>query len=746
MAGLVLALVVVGATYAGLAALRHDARAADDAANRLVVLRMDIIRLLDVPWGASPDETDDPALVADELLGGVQGVRSELDDIARSSGLPERERFLEHFDRSVAALDRILTAVSTANPDAMGNAGEVSARQMYQADAVLRQAARSLHQDADRSATRESRGSAALVGCLFVAFALYFVRSVRSRSRLAGAAVELAESRDAAVLAAQEKSAFLATMSHEIRTPLNGLVGLNELLLRTRLDTYQEQLVKGADTSGRTLLRLINDVLDLSKIDAGRLVLETIDFDLRRLLDDVAVVLGIQARQKGVEFIVSCHPDVPERLCGDPTRLGQVIYNLSSNALKFTTRGEVSVRALAYDHVTRRAVLRVEVNDTGPGVRPDERERIFEPYSQADAATTREHGGTGLGLAIARQIVESMGGEIGVEDGPQHGAHFWFTVPLVPADDAPATGPGPETMAGRRVLVVDDNATSRMVLCEQLGRWQMTASAAADGPAALALLETAAAAGEPYDVVLTDHHMPVMTGTELAARIRTHDGLATTPVLVLSAAPEPPEDGPLPGVAATLTKPVPADVLLDALSFQFIAGADVAAAPVADGPVPGALDGALDGAPDGAAAAAPRRILVVDDNEVNRLVAGGFLAALGYEPVEAADGIAAVEAVRDAGPGAFAAVLMDVHMPRMDGYDAARALRELEGDRSRVPILALTATAAESERATCLEAGMDDFLTKPLGRAGLEAALERWLHVDADVDSGTHAAGQRHEV
>ncbi|GAA1155494.1 ATP-binding protein [Nocardioides aquiterrae] len=569
-AGLVAALAVVAATYAGLAALRDDARAADDAANRLVVVRMDIIRLLDVPWGASPEETDDPDLVAEELLGGVQGVRSELEDIAGSSGLPEREEFLLHFDRSVAALDQILAAVSAG--DDVGNAGTVSARQMYRADSVLEQAARRLRADADRSASQESQGSAVLVGCLFVAFALYFVRSVRSRAKLAGAAAELAESRDAAVVAAQEKSAFLATMSHEIRTPLNGLVGLNELLLRTSLDTYQEQLVKGAETSGRTLLRLINDVLDLSKIDAGRLVLESIDFDLRQLLDEIAVVLGIQAREKGVQFVVSCHPDVPDLLRGDPTRLGQVIYNLSSNALKFTSRGEVSVRALAYDHATRQAVLRVEVNDTGPGVPPCEREHIFEPYSQADASTTRKYGGTGLGLAIARQIVEAMGGAIGVEDGPQGGALFWFTVPLVPGEDATtsAAGPGPELGAGHRVLVVDDN-------------------------------------------------------------------------------------------------------------------------------------------------------------EVNRLVAGGFLAAMGYEPVEAVDGVAALDAVRAAGPDAFAAVLMDVHMPRMDGYAAARALRELEGGRSRVPILALTATAAPSERETCLEAGMDDFLTKPLRREQLETALEHWV-------------------
>ncbi|HYF72386.1 MAG TPA: ATP-binding protein, partial [Nocardioides sp.] len=671
-AGLLVALAAVGATHAGVVTLREDAHASDAAAARLVAVRLDMIQMLDIPWGASPAEVDDPQLVADELLGAEQGVRSAVDELADSPGLPERQEFLAHFDASVAALETILAAV--AAEEDVGNAGNVSARQMYRADSVLQDAARRFQRDADRSASQESIGSLVLIGCLFLAFALYFVRSVRSRMKIARAAAELAEARDAALLASTQKSAFLATMSHEIRTPLNGLIGLNDLLLRTPLDTYQQQLVNGADASGRTLLRLINDVLDLSKIEAGRLVLESVDFDLRRLLDDVAVVLGIQARQKGVEFVVSCHPDVPARLRGDPTRLGQVIYNLASNALKFTSCGEVSVRALAYDHVTRRAVLRVEVNDTGPGVAPDKRERIFEPYAQADASTTRKYGGTGLGLAIARQIVEAMGGTIGVEDARGNGALFWFTVPLVPAEETTVspTGADPAFLSGARVLVVDDNATSRLVLCEQLDRWHATASAAPDGPTALALLATAAAAGEPVDAVLVDSVMPEMDGPALVARIRADERLAGTRIVLLSATPDPPDDGPaVPGVADTLTKPVPAEVLLDALARLLDRGRpgqppDRAEASRAEASAPGS----------------GRRVLVVDDDDVNRLVARGLLTAMGYEPVEAADGLEAVRAVEASGPGAFAAVLMDVHMPRMDGYAATRAIRALEGGRS----------------------------------------------------------------
>ncbi len=726
VAGLLVALAVVSAAYAGVSTLRDDARAADDAATRLVVLRMDIIRLLDVPWGASPAETDDPQMVVDELLGGEQGVRSQVDDLARSPGLPEREQFLAHFDRSVEALEEILAAVAAGDEDAAGGPSGVSARQMYKADSVLQHAARRLQREADRSASQEALGSVVLIGCLFVEFAIYFVRSVRSRVKLAGAAADLAEARDAALLASQYKSAFLATMSHEIRTPLNGLIGLNDLLLRTPLDTYQHQLANGADASGRSLLRLINDVLDLSKIEAGRLVLESVDFDLRKLLDDVAVVLGIQARQKGVEFIVSCHPDVPDRLRGDPTRLGQVIFNLSSNALKFTTRGEVAVRALAYDHVTCRAVLRVEVNDTGPGVDPDEREHIFEPYAQADASTTRTHGGTGLGLAIARQIVEAMGGTIGVEDGLGSGALFWFTVPLVPAEEdmTASTGADPAFLAGRRLLVVDDNATSRMVLCELLDRWHATPSAAPNGPAALALLEGAVAAGEPFDGVLIDSVMPEMDGPELVARIQAEEALAGTPILLLSSTPDPPAVGSAaPGVAETLTKPVPAEVLLDALA-RLLAPCDLARPAAQDPPEARGVE------PPASAGGEPL-VLVVDDDDVNRLVARGLLASMGYESVEAADGIEAVHAFEVAGPGAFAAVLMDVHMPRMDGYAATRAIRRLEGGRSRVPILALTATAVDAERASCFAAGMDDFLSKPLGRKEVRVTLARWAQVDA---------------
>ncbi|WP_164519513.1 response regulator [Nocardioides ferulae] len=743
LAGLLTALAIVGATYAGVSALRGDARAAEEAATRLVALRLDMFRMLDIPWGASPAETDRPQRVVSELLGAEQTVRAEVDDLTRSPGLPEREEFLEHFDRSVETLEVVLAAVAAQDDDAGGNAGTVAARQMYRADAVLRQAARRFQAEADRSARQEAVGSMVLIGVLFLAFAAYYVRSVRSRAALAGAATELAEARDAALDAASYKSAFLATMSHEIRTPLGGLIGLNELLLRTPLDPYQQQLATGADASGRTLLRLVNDVLDLSKIEAGRLVLESIDFDLRTVLDEVAVVLGIQARSKGIELVVSCAPDVPERLRGDPTRLGQVVFNLTSNALKFTSAGEVSVRALAYDQVTRTAVLRVDVSDSGPGVAPDEREVIFEPYAQGDASTTRKHGGTGLGLAIARQIVEAMGGTIGVDDAPGGGALFWFTVPLVPAAgpspmDADESGSGAGSLAGRRILVVDDNATSRMVLCEQLEQWQATTAAAPGGPEALALLAASAEAGEPFDAVLVDRAMPEMDGPELIGRIRAGEALADLSILLLSSAPDPRAEGVVPGVATILTKPVPAHMLRDAVSKLFAPRA--VARPAAPNEV-----GAPGADPRDAVGGEPR-VLVVDDDEVNRLVAGALLTSMGYRPVEAADGEEAVEAFQGAAAGPFAAVLMDVHMPRLDGHAATRAIRDLEGGRSRVPILALTATAVDTERADCLDVGMDDLLTKPLGREELRAALDTWVRRDASDSSAPHGSGESRHV
>ncbi|HEU4514091.1 MAG TPA: response regulator [Nocardioidaceae bacterium] len=528
------------------------------------------------------------------------------------------------------------------------------------------------------------------------------------------AAAELAAARDAAMEASRQKSEFLATMSHEIRTPLNGVIGLNDLLLRTELDPHQQRLASGAKIASRALLAVINDILDFSKIEAGKLEIENVDFEVREVFDQVASVLAESARAKGLELIVSCHPDVPERLNGDPTRLAQVLTNLGSNAVKFTETGEVFIRATVQGGGT---MLRVEVVDTGVGVDPAVREHIFDPFSQADASTTRQYGGTGLGLAISSEIVAALDGEIGLESTPGKGATFWFTARFAPAGARPGPDARLAALTGRRVLVVDDNANNRLILSEHLSRWQAQPTTAAGALRALDLMREAAAAGTPFDAVLLDMAMPEHDGMHLAVTAQAEAALASTPLIMLTSSAQPSADQLCKaGITECLTKPVLADQVLDALLRALAGGwsavrrTPVAAAPRAQVP-PGERP----------------RLLVVEDNPVNQLVALGILETLGYAADTADDGAEAVEMWQRA---PYAAVLMDVQMPRMDGYAATRAIRELEADGVRVPVLAMTAAAVEGEREKCLAAGMDDFLTKPVNPDVLGSMLARWVHGD----------------
>jgi PAS domain S-box-containing protein len=541
------------------------------------------------------------------------------------------------------------------------------------------------------------------------------------------AAQELAAARDAAMEASRQKSDFLATMSHEIRTPLNGVIGLNDLLLRTELDPHQQRLASGAQIASRALLGVINDILDFSKIEAGKLELENVDFEVRPVFDQVASVLAESARAKGLELIVSCHPEVPEYLSGDPTRLAQVLTNLGSNAVKFTESGEVFIRATAAGGGT---VLRVEVADTGIGVDPAVRERIFDPFSQADASTTRQYGGTGLGLAISSEIVAALDGEIGLESTPGEGATFWFTARFAPAGARPDVDDRLHALAGRRVLVVDDNANNRLILSEHLSRWEAQPTTAAGTLRALELMRGAAAAGEPFEAVLLDMAMPEYDGMHLARAAQAEEALASTPLIMLTSSVHPSADQLCgAGITECLTKPVLADEVLDALLRALDVGSAVRRT----------------SAPAGARAQLPPgerpRLLVVEDNPVNQLVALGILETLGYAADTADDGVEAVEMWQR---GSYAAVLMDVQMPRMDGYAATRAIRELEADGERLPVLAMTAAAVEGEREKCLAAGMDDFLTKPVNPEVLGSMLARWVHGES-VPGGPAADSERAE-
>jgi PAS domain S-box-containing protein len=529
---------------------------------------------------------------------------------------------------------------------------------------------------------------------------------------------ELADARDGALAASRQKSEFLATMSHEIRTPLNGVIGLNDLLLRTRLDADQLRLASGVQVASRTLLSLINDVLDFSKIEAGKLELERLDFEVRPVFDRVASVIAESARSKGLELMVSCHPDVPEVLAGDPTRLAQVLTNLGSNAVKFTERGEVVVRATAEPAGEGRTRLRVTVADTGVGVPEVDVATLFEAFTQADASTTRKYGGTGLGLAISKEIVEALGGEIGLEPNPSGGSVFWFTA-LFEAPVGVTVDPDDEYarswLAGRRVLVVDDNDHNRLVLEEQLAWWRIRTAAAVGADEAEAMVADARASGDPFEAVLLDMSMPGRDGLDLARALSRSPAYRGLRRLMLTSATTPDRaqlrSG---GIVECLTKPVLAADLRRAL-LRHLAG--VEPRPLAEHPTSGAGDA--------------HRVLVVEDNPVNQLVAVGLLEALGYVSETADDGIAALDALTRS---AFDLVLMDVQMPRMDGYAATRAIRAEEPSGRRIPVIAMTAAAVEGERERCLAAGMDDFLTKPVDPATLSAILEQWIGGGPDRD------------
>ncbi|VXB19446.1 response regulator [Nocardioides sp. AX2bis] len=552
------------------------------------------------------------------------------------------------------------------------------------------------------------------------------IARVAERDRARGL---LADARDRAVSASQHKSDFLATMSHEIRTPLNGIIGLNELLGATPLSDRQQHLVSGVAVSSRSLLDLINDILDFSKIEAGHLDIEQVDFEVREVLAEVGGVLGESARSRGVDLEVSCGPDVPEVLSGDPTRMKQVLLNLGSNAVKFTAEGSVSIRATAGpagpdDDVT---VLRVEVRDTGVGVTPDQQRVIFAPFSQADTSTTRTFGGTGLGLAICAEIVAAFGGEIGVDSVPGEGSTFWFTARLDPATGSTQDATSVRARAvlgGTRVLVVDDVPRNRMILAEQLGWWGVEATEAAGGAAAMAALEEAGATGRPYDVVLLDLNMPGHDGLDVAAAVRAGDYPTDLPLVLLTSSLTPaPEALARAGITTSLTKPVPSSMLRDAL-LAVLAGADDAPRDAPAVPTP----------------TGQGRVLVVEDNLINQMVARGFLEAQGYVVETAEDGEQALDVVA---AGAYDAVLMDVQMPRLDGYATTRVLRREQattGDGRRLPIIAMTAAAVTGEREKCLASGMDDFITKPVSAAALAAALARWVRSPAVTTTATAPA------